>query len=295
MAIVKKVGYVLLFCIFFARFAWEILYFSIGEGFVLGLSGYLSVVFIVGWYRKAHRVTGFFEQVQLRLYFYLLPCIPVFLYFITLNTVASWDVIGEFFYILMYLLLGIAWLWASLNGMLLFWSFSYEDDVLMGRNKAAIVAATGAIIGSSLIYAGTNIGDGPGWWTVVIAGGLGTLTWLLLGALIDKLTAVIESITMEHDVNSGLRFGAYLVGSGLILAVASSGDWTSLLATVGEFFVGWPVIPLALLMIVLERRLFGAIGDEPEKQKQLSVIVAVCYLLYGILVCLLMLPTSGGR
>lgn len=297
MTIIKKIRVMLLFCVIFSIAAWEILYFSFGEGFVLGLSGYLSVLFLFGWYRKTTRITQFFNQGRLRLYFYLLPSIPVILYLVILNTAASWDVVGDFFYGLMYLLLGIAWLSLSLNGMLLFWSFSYEDDVLMGKNNAALITLTGAIIGSSLIYAAANVGDGPGWWTVVIAGGIGTLTWLLLGLLINKLTAIIEAITMEHDVNSGIRFGSYLIASGLILALASSGDWTSFSVTLSEFLVGWPVLPLTGIVVILEGSLFKIedTGEERQSQQFASIIVTLCYLLYAALVVfMLMSPLLGG-
>ncbi|MFD2305350.1 hypothetical protein [Enterococcus termitis] len=271
---------------------WEILYFSLGEGFIMGLSICTSFYFLKGWYVKTAHVTRFFNQPKRRAYLYGLPAIPILLYLYTLRTVASWDVVGEMAYIIMYLFLGIAWLALSFDGMLLLWSFSYEDDVLMSKNKAALILMTGAIVGSSLIYAGANIGDGPGWWTVVFAGGLGTVSWLVLGMLINQTTTIIESITMEYDTNSAIRFSTYLAASGVILARASSGDWTSFSMTVKEFMVGWPVLPLAGLVILIERFIFKpqTTNTDEGNTKIMSIGVSVCYILYAIVTFTLLMP-----
>jgi hypothetical protein len=45
----------------------------------------------------------------------------------------------------------------------------------------------------------------------------------------------------------------YLAASGLILGKASSGDWTSFVATVIEFMIGWYILPLTVVAIFVER------------------------------------------
>lgn len=277
---------------FTAVFAWNFLFFSFGEGLLLGFSFCIAVPFLYRWYLKTRKVTQFFEDPKRRRYLMFLPFIPVLLYLLTLTTVASWDVIVSVFYIIFYLFVGIAWVSLSFDAMLLFWSFSYEDDVLMGTEKAPLILLTGAMAGVSLIYAGANIGDGPGWWTVVFAGGLGTVAWLFLGGIISWLTSIIEMITIDRDVNSGIRFAGYLLASGVILARASAGDWTSFTATVQEFGAGWPVIPLAILMIFLERTMFkGSSTSHDERLIRIkSVCAAVIYILYGVSV-LFLLPS----
>lgn len=271
-------------------FAWEVLYFSIGEGFVLGISIYFSATFLFGWYRQTALSTRFFGKPGLRVYLFLLPFIPVILYLLTLTSVASWDVINVMPYIGMYLVLGIAWLSLTFSGMLLFWSFSYQDDALLGKNRAALALLTGAMIGVSLIYAGANIGDGPGWWTIVFAGGLGTLSWLLLGALINKLTGIIERITIDHENGSGIRFASYLIASGLILARASAGDWTSFSVTILEFLAGWPVLPLVAMMILFELLLFkNQENDAEDAYRNVKSMIAVgIYLLYALYIVILL-------
>ncbi|MFD2386655.1 hypothetical protein [Enterococcus rivorum] len=256
MVVKNRLFNMLLISFFISLFSWEFLYFSIGEGVVMGISIYLSCLFLRGWYLKVSRRTTFFNEIKSGIYLYLLPMIALFFYLVTLRTAASWDVSDSFSYTLLYLLLGIAWLSLSFSGMLLFWAFSYEDDVLMSQNRSSMIMLTGAVIGSSLIYAGANIGDGPGWWTVVFAGGLGTVSWLLLGMLINFTTGIINRITVDRDINSGIRFSAYLVASGLILARGSAGNWLSFTRTIVDFTVAWPVLLMVILMILFELLLF---------------------------------------
>lgn len=276
----------LFFIIVGAFFCYDTLYFSMGEGVIMSFSAWQAVTFLRDWYVRVGHNTRFFNLVRTRTYLYLLPFTTGILYLLTLQTVASFDVIGEFFYILMYLLFGIAWIGIAFKGMFLFWSFSYQDDVLMGRNRAALVAFTGAFLGISLIYAGANIGDGPGWWTIVWAGGLGTVTWLLLGTVVNQCTCIMDSVLMDGDVGSGIRLGCYWLGCGLILARASGGDWTSFFATAVEFAVGWPAVLLTVIMVVLERFLFRAREDWEEREEghQKTVLVSAFYIIYAVVV-----------
>ena len=52
-----------------------------------------------------------------------------------------------------------------------------DADIVLD-NKAAVFPAAGGFVGVTLIYAGANTGDGPGWWVVLFAAGLGLITWL---------------------------------------------------------------------------------------------------------------------
>lgn len=268
-----------------AYFCYEYLYFSYGEGVIMSFSAYCSAVFLWDWYVRTDHNTNFFNMTRTRIYLYVLPFTTGLLYLLTLRTVASFDVIGELLYIVMYLLFGIAWISVTLRGMFLLWSFSYQDDVLMGRNQAALIAFTGAFLGISLIYAGANIGDGPGWWTVVWAGGLGTITWLILGFAVSRCTGIVDSVLMDRDLGSGIRLGCFWLACGLILARASGGDWTSFSATVVEFVVGWPAILLTVIMIVSERLLFRVREEWEEEAEgnQKTVLVSAFYIIYAII------------
>lgn len=264
-------------------FSYEYLYFSIGEAALMGISVCLSFSYLKSWYVRVAHTTRFFNEYGKRMFLYFLPFTTVLLYMVTLRTAASFDVVDDGAYILLYLLLGIVWQYAGLQGMFLFFDFSYRDDVLIGNSVPALLLFSFAYPALALIYAGANVGDGPGWWTVVFAGGLGTLAWLLSGAIVNKATGIIERIVMDKERHSAVRFGCFLLACGVILARASSGDWTSFTVTVIEFMTGWPVILLVLGAIVAEHVLFRPQeawdGDDNAGVK--TAVVSACYLIYA--------------
>ncbi|MCL2752237.1 MAG: hypothetical protein FWE62_05730 [Firmicutes bacterium] len=134
----------------------------------------------------------------------------------------------------------------------MFFDISWRDDALYQNNKAAVVVVTSAYIALTLIYAGANAGDGPGWWCVIFAGGLGLITWLILSWVFNAVAKVFERITVGRDTACAIRFSLYLVAAGIILGKACSGDWTSFGRTVVEFADGWPVLPLTAAAILIE-------------------------------------------
>lgn len=223
------------------------------EFMILIFSGYYATRSTIKWYK---RVVNIWPSERYKLERYILGLLPVISFAIilfTLRVLASFDVVDDAVYIIFYLILGFSWVYFGMRMVNKYFDLSWIDDALENGNKAALFAITGAFIGLVLIYSGANVGDGPGWWCVVFAGGLGVITWFIAGVIIDKLTQVFERITVERDIYCGIRFGSYLAASGLILARASAGDWTSFYMTIVEFLVGWPVILLTLLTVMVER------------------------------------------
>lgn len=237
------------------------------EFLIFIFSGYYSLHSIYNWYRRLGGMwpSGQYNTIKLTLGF--LPAVSFAIILFTLKVLASFDVVGAFIYILFYIFLGFAWIFAGLYLVFMSFDLSWIDDAVENKNKAAMFAVTGAFLGLTIIYSGANVGDGPGWWCVIFAGGLGFISWILLGILINKLTGVIERITVERDIYCGIRFGSYLIASGIILGRASAGDWTSFSMTVLEFMAGWPVLSLTLLAVLIERwytrsaRSRGSIGN----------------------------------
>jgi len=182
----------------------------------------------------------------------LLPVVTLLMILYTLINLASFDVSNNNFFLSFYVFLGFTWTFLGVILVFLFFDLSWIDDVLNLNNKSALFAFSGAFLGLVAIYSGANVGDGPGWWCVIFAGGLGLVSWFLLGRVVHFFTQVFERITVERDINCGIRMGAYLLSSGLILARASAGDWTSFYSTLVEFLVGWPALPLTLLAIAVE-------------------------------------------
>jgi len=198
----------------------------------------------------------------------LLPVVSLLIILYTVKFLASFDVVNNLFYIMFYVILGCAWTFAGIILVFYFFDLSWTDDILNLNNKSALFAFCGAILGLVLIYSGANVGDGPGSWCVIFAGGLGIVSWFLLGRLVHHFTEVFERITIDRDINCGIRMGTYFLSSGLILARASAGDWTSFYSTIIEFLVGWPVLPLTILVIAVERYF-----TKKPNRKELAILV----------------------
>ena len=216
------------------------------------VSIFFTSVFLIKWYTKLLSSWPQKRIKSTRFIFGWLPIICVAIITYTLKVLASFDVVNDGFYLLFYILLGLVWIYCGLILMSLLFDISWIDDTLNLNNKASLLTLTGGILGITVIYAGANIGDGPGWWCVIFAGGLGLIVWFFLGFIINLITKVFERITVGRDLNCGIRFGFYLFASGIILGRAAAGDWTSFSWTVVEFMDGWVVLPLALIMIMIE-------------------------------------------
>jgi uncharacterized membrane protein YjfL (UPF0719 family) len=180
-----------------------------------------------------------------------LICAALLLY--VLRNLASRDVRDAPQYILLYLLMGAAWVGMAAKFLPLF-GLSARDDVIERGNSAAAQAIGGALIGLTLCFAGGNIGNGPGWWVVVFSAALSTGTFFLLWALLHRFTHLADTVTIERDPASGIRLSGYFIGSGMILGNAVAGDWVSAEATVYDFLkVGWPVLLLWAAAALLEK------------------------------------------
>src|SRR3954463_3068227 len=175
------------------------------------------------------------------------------LIFVVLDTVASFDVVDDPRYQLMYLVLGLAWLRVAVETFP-FAGLSARDDVGERGNVAAAIAFGGALVGSALCYAGGNIGSGPGWWVVVFSAALATGTFLAGWLLLTTFTPVADSVTIDRDKAAGLRLGAFLVALGLLLGRGVAGDWHSGRQTVADFIATLPLAAVLLVIaLVIER------------------------------------------
>jgi hypothetical protein len=213
--------------------------FSADEFFVFTLSCLATLYFLFRWYRPLVKAWPPERNVQAKNTLAFLPLFFFALLFLTLRFLASFDVVGSFMYILFYIVLGYAWVLVGLSIMSFCFGLIWPDDAVYHNNKAALVVIIGEFFALGAIYAGANIGDGPGWWCVVFAGALGLAAWLVLGLVYHLFTGVFDRVTIDRDFGSAWRFCLYLFLSGVILGRACSGDWTSFSKTVEEFLSGW--------------------------------------------------------
>ena len=219
----------------------------------------------------------------------VLPVCALVIFIFTLTTLASFDVVGSSVYIFFYVVLGFAWMYLGVCLITIFFDVSWEDDILNSNNQSALFTFTGGFLGVAVIYSAANIGDGPGWWCVIFAGGLGTFAWVLFALLLNGAANVFERVTIDRDISCGVRSGCFLLASGILLGRASAGDWTSASMTVIEFLDGWPVLPLAAMAIAVERYYIGAVKRERSDSLPGSIFAGVFFVLFAV-ACVVLLP-----
>ena len=223
------------------------------EAFLLIVSSFVLLGTWFGWYTQAATVGVRDLPREGRPLLRAIPIVCIALLWLVLRTVASYDVVDDARYLLLYTILGLAWLGVAIR-FAAFAGVSMRDDVLERRNGAAAIALGGAMLGITLAFAGGNIGDGPGWWVVVFSAFLSTgalfVSWLLL----DALTGVSDSVTVERDRASGFRLAGFLTAGGIVFGRAVAGDWVSTAATVRDFLAyASPMLVLLLLAAAIER------------------------------------------
>jgi hypothetical protein len=223
------------------------------EVFVLIASFVVSLLIWARWYLRLARARTPQSGPGGRLELALAPLLCAAMLFTVLRTRASHDVRDDPRYLLFYMALGAAWV--GFGAVLLpLVGLSARDDVVDRGNRAAAPAISGALAGVTLAFAGGNVGDGPGWWVVVFAAGLASVTLVLAGLLLDGLGRASSLVTVERDAAAGLRLGAFFAACGLVLGRAAAGDWVSAGAAVRDFLaVGWPVAPFTLAAAFVDR------------------------------------------
>jgi hypothetical protein len=126
-------------------------------------------------------------------------------------------------------------------------------DAVERRNFATSIAASGALLGTSLCYAGGNIGGGQTIWSTILPALLATGTWFAAWMIVEALTGVSESIAIDRDAASAWRLAGFLVSSGLVLGRAVAGDYHSAAETLRDFATeGWPVIVAIVAIAALQ-------------------------------------------
>lgn len=172
------------------------------------------------------------------------PLLAFLLILIVLTTWASHDVRDSGTYLFFYAVFTAAWVGAA-RWLIGLFGVSYLDDALERRNRAAAYAVAGAILGIACSFAGGNIGDGPGWWVVVYCGLLSTGGLFLLWGLLEWVTDISETITVERDAACGLRFLGWSWATGILLGASVAGDWTTLTRANLDFLQrAWPALIL---------------------------------------------------
>jgi hypothetical protein len=173
----------------------------------------------------------------------------------SLQVGAAREVREDMTYRLLFLALGGAWL--ALTWKVTAWlGIDVWDDALERNNLAACVAASGAAVGSMTVYAFANLGEGPTIWTTIGPATLGAVSAVALVGAFAFLSGAVDTITLDRDLASGIRFAGLAVGGGLILGRPLAGDYVSAAGTLSDFIgEAWPALPLVGVAAWLEHRL----------------------------------------
>ena len=225
---------------------------------------------------KRFAATSSLENIQLGIALML----SAGLLFALLANFASHDVRDSVIYMFFYMVMGAAIV--GLGVVFLGWlGLNLRDDVIERRNPASTLALAGAIPGLTLAYAGSNIGDGPGWWVVVFCSGL-SVGGLLLGWLVlDRITELGETITIERNRAAGLRIGAWFIATGAILGRAAAGNWIDVEHTLADFGrISLGAVGLLGLTLGLE------IWARPRPEHPRNQLFAYGFVPGAILLCL---------
>jgi hypothetical protein len=142
-----------------------------------------------------------------------------------------------------------------MHGAFQWCGISLRDDAVERGNPAVGIVAAAQAIAATWCIAGSNIGEGPGPEAVVFCLLLSNGTLLALWLVLDGATGVSDTLTIERDVQAGVRISAWFIATGAVLGASVGGDWDSYEGTLrdlGRF--AWPVTLLLLAMVFIERR-----------------------------------------
>ena len=202
--------------------------------------------------------------------------------FAVLKTSASFDVVDAPVYLFMYVVVGLAWL-RVFALVFAFLGLSIRDDVVERSNRAAVPAVVGGMIAVTLCYAGGNIGDGPGWWVVLLSAALATSGLIVAWLALAHLTDVVDAVTIDRDTAAGLRLGAFLVACGIALGRGVAGDWISAAATLSDFALSLPAVAVIVAIAALVESRSRLTPQRPRAPLfESGVLPAVVYLLIAI-------------
>jgi len=251
------------------------------EFFALIVSAIIGIVGWKEWMGGLLLLSSLSRRAVTQILGWVMPLFAGGVMFFVLKRWSAHDVRDSGTYIFFYMVMWFGWtgIWNWVLGGL---DLRCRDDVLERDNDAAGLAIGGGLLGATFIFAGSNIGDGPGWWVVVFCAGIATTSLLLFWVIGNLITHVDEAITIDRDMAAGWRTAGAFIGSGLILGNAVAGDWHSAQQTMTDFAAkGFPVLILWAIAICLD--LIGR--PTPERPRPNS-------FLFGILPGLLFIAAA---
>jgi hypothetical protein len=238
------------------------------EVFVLIVSCIIAAIAWGTWFRDSLLFNSFTPWARASVRCFLTPLLCAAILLSILRQWSAQDVRNSVPYLIFYFVFGTAWL-GLVQRVFTFGGINARDDVFERRNRAAATAWRGSMVGLTLCFAGGNIGDGPGWWVVLFSALLATGALFALWLTLDRLTGIVDSITINRNSSAGLRAAGFFVATGLVLGRAVAGNWSSAAMTMVDFVkLGWPAAILLLVATVFE----FACRTAPTRRPELTLI-----------------------
>ena len=252
------------------------------EVFAFCASVVLGVVGAAFWYLRGLRASRLGASKRSLATLLLAPPAALAFLWSVLAFAAAVEVRTDVRYQLLFVAMGSSWVFL-LPRMLSIIGVSYRDDALERRNASAAIAMTGTIAGLVLLFAGSNMGEGPSIWNTVVTA-LATTAALFGVVFVFALsTSLGDSIAVERDLPTGVRFAGLSAASGIVLGRAAAGNWVSTQAMITDLAaLGWPVVVLLLLAIALEHALRPRDSNPRPSLFAAGVLPAVAYLALSV-------------
>jgi hypothetical protein len=252
------------------------------EVFALLASVALGVLGAALWYLRGLRIPRFGAARRYLAVLFLAPPLALALLWGILASFAAVEVRTDVRYQFLFVAMGATWVF-SLPRALAFIGISYRDDALERRNASAAIAMAGTAVGLALLFAGSNMGEGPSIWNTVVTALAATAALFGVVLVVALSTSLGDSIAVERDEPTGVRFAGVVVGCGIVLGRAAAGNWVSAQAMIGDLVaLGWPVVVLASVAIALERALRPKPSSPRPSLLVAGVFPAVAYLVFSL-------------
>lgn len=230
------------------------------------------------WYLRGLRISHLGGSAMARAALFLAPPVGLLFLWRGLGAYAAFDVRSDVRYQWLFLAMGSIWVFV-LPRCLAFIGVSYRDDALERRNVAAAIAIAGTVVGLAVLFTGSNMGEGPSIWNTVDTAVFATAGLFAAVLVLALATRVGDTIAIERDVATGVRFAGWITASCIVLGRASAGDWVSHGAMLGDLVsVGWPALVFLVVAVLVERALAPRAALPRPSVVSAGVIPAVGYL-----------------